>query len=371
VRLTHLSEAQKKVLMLADNRLAEESMWDPAKLRVIIKDLVEVDFDLDLTGFDTPEIDFCIDGPVAAASDPADDFEEPAADQPSVSRPGELWRLGRHRLLCGSALDPASYEALLGDERAHMVFTDPPYNVPVRGHVSGLGRVHHREFAMASGEMSPEAFAAFLATTIDQLVRFTTDGSLHFVCMDWRSIDTLVAAGRQRYAELKNICVWDKGTGGMGSLYRSQHELVAVFKNGAGPHLNNVELGKHGRYRTNVWAYPGANSFSRTRASDLEAHPTVKPIGLVADAILDCTKRGQRVLDPFVGSGATILAAERTGRRAAAIEIDPVYVDTAIRRWEAKTGEQAVLEGDGRTLSEVAAERLRASDEIAPEPEAA
>lgn len=357
VRLLHLSAPQKIAFAVADNRLPEEATWDNSQLQLLFKDLMAVDFDLDLTGFETPEIDFYLDAPTSAAADPADDLEEPDPNQQAVSQSEDLWRLGPHRLICGNALQDETYVALLGDIRAQMVFADAPYNVPVQGHVSGLGKVRHREFAMASGEMSDAAFCDFLAQISARLVQFSTSGSIHYLCMDWRSIDRLIQAGRTHYSELKNICVWVKPNGGMGSLYRSQHELVAVFKSGTEPHQNNVELGKHGRYRTNCWEYAGANSFSRTRDADLASHPTPKPISLVSDAILDVTKPGWLVLDPFMGSGTTIMAAERTGRRAAGIEIDPLYVDTAIRRWQAKTGQEATLDGDGRTFAEVEADR--------------
>ena len=268
--------------------------------------------------------------------------------------------LNGHRLLCGNALDEESYPRLLGHERADMVFTDPPYNVPIQGHVSGLGRSTHGEFAMASGEMSRAEFTRFLSTYMGHLARFSTDGSIHFHCMDWRHLREILAAGDAAYTELKALCVWNKTNGGMGSLYRSKHEMVLVYKNGAAPHINNVELGRHGRYRTNVWDYPGVNTFRSGRDEDLALHPTVKPVSLVADAIRDCSKRGSLVLDPFAGSGTTILAAERTGRRAAAIELDPRYVDTAIRRWQALTGGKAILAGDGKSFDDGATARQAA-----------
>lgn len=238
-----------------------------------------------------------------------------------------------------------------------MVFTDPPYNVPISGHVSGLGQVRHREFAMASGEMSEEEFKAFLATSLGLMAQFSQEGCLHFVCMDWRHLKELLLVAAAVYTELKNICVWSKTNGGMGSLYRSQHEMIPVFKKGTAPHRNNVQLGKHGRWRTNVWSYAGVNSFGPTRAEDLSHHPTVKPIAMVADAIRDCTKRGDLVLDGFAGSGTIVLAAERTGRRAAALELDPLYVDTAVRRWQALTGQSATLDGDRRSFHQVQLDR--------------
>jgi len=358
VRLTHLNPAQKIAFAIADNKLGDLSAFHGDALKAQLAELAEVSFNMELTGFDTAEIDMMFDGvTVTASSDPDDVFDEPASNLIAVSQVGDLWQLDKHWLLCGNALKPEAYERLLGADRAQLVFTDPPYNVPVQGHVSGLGRAKHREFAMASGEMTGAEFESFLASVLNLLAKFSGDGSIHFVCMDWRHIADLIAAGDQAYSELKNICVWNKTNAGMGSLYRSKHEFVAVFKNGTAPHQNNVELGKHGRHRSNIWDYAGANTFGATRDADLAAHPTVKPVALVADAIRDCSKRGGLVLDPFVGSGTTILAAERTGRRAAAMELDPLYVDTAIARWQRRTGKAAVLAGDRRTFHEVRAAR--------------
>jgi DNA modification methylase len=359
LRLTHLSEAQKRALALADNKIGDESSWDEDVLRLVLADLIQVNFDVELTGFDTGDIDIIIDGPAQPGkADPADTFAEPDPTQPAVTRAGDIWEAGDHRILCGNALSDCSYEALLVGERAQMVFTDHPYNVRIFGHVSGLGRRRHREFAQASGEMSDAEYGAFLATSMGLTARYATDGSIHFFCIDWRHVAAMLAAGALAYSELKNICVWAKTNAGMGSLYRSQHELIVVFKRGTAPHQNNVELGRHGRWRSNVWTYPGANAFGPHRDEDLAAHPTVKPVALVADAIRDVSKRGAVVLDPFAGSGTTVLAAERTGRRAAAIEIDPLYVDTAVRRWQTLTGKAAVLEGDGRTFAEIETARL-------------
>jgi len=313
LRLRHLSPDQKKAFTIADNKMSDLSSFDDEVLRSVMKELAQVDFDMELTGFDTAEIDFLVDGLAAETSpDPADSFALPDPNLRPVSRIGDLWLLDRHRLLCGSALDPTAYERLLPEDRAQLIFTDPPYNVPIQGHVSGLGRVRHREFPMASGEMSDGEFQAFLVTAMNQLKYFSTDGSIHYMCMDWRHVRIVLEAGESIYTELKNVCVWNKTNAGMGSLYRSKHEFVVVFKNGTARHQNNVELGMNGRYRTNVWDYPGVNAFGATRDADLAEHPTVKPVALVADAIRDCSKRGAIVLDPFAGSGVTILAAERT-----------------------------------------------------------
>ncbi|MDP9412519.1 MAG: site-specific DNA-methyltransferase [Pseudomonadota bacterium] len=360
VRLANLSDADKRAYVIADNRLAENAGWDRELLGLEFQYLSEldVDFDLTLTGFELPEIDGLIGGlfPDADAPDPADAVPEPTGG-PAVTRPSDVWEIGRHRLICGDALSAETYVALLGAEKAGMVFSDPPYNVPIEGHVCGLGKVRHREFAMASGEMSSEEFTSFLAQVFCLLAKNSADGAIHFQCMDWRHAKEILAAGAVGYSELKNLCVWAKSNGGMGSLYRSAHELVFVFKSGAAPHVNNVELGKHGRYRTNVWTYAGANSFGASRDQDLAMHPTVKPIALVVDAILDCSRRKHIVLDPFCGSGTTLVAAQKTGRRGYGIELDPLYCDTIIERMHRTFEIEAVLAGDGRTFSEVAAER--------------
>lgn len=365
IRLEHLSEAQKRAFILADNRLAEKAGWDREILAIELQHLmdIEVDFDVSITGFEMPEIDVLIDSLEAkpAKLDPADVM--PVITGPAVTRPGDLWQIGPHRLICGDATTPETYARLLDGERAQLVFTDPPYNVRTDGHVSGLGAVQHREFAMAAGEMTEAEFTAFLACVFANLVDASIDGAMHFICMDWRHMGEVLAAADGRYAELKNLCVWTKTNGGMGSLYRSQHELVFVFKSRAAPHINNVELGKHGRYRTNVWSYAGANTFSATRDDDLAMHPTVKPVALVADAILDCSHRKGIVLDAFAGSGTTLVAAHKTGRRGYGIELDPLYGDVVLTRL-AKIARQApVLATTGQSFAEIAAER---SSETAP-----
>jgi len=298
-----------------------------------------------------------LDDPLDPGDDPADAVPE-RSSRPPLSRIGAAWVLGRHRVLRGDALDAAAFAALMGEERAAMVFSDPPYNVPIDGHASGLGAIHHRPFPMASGEMDRAAFTAFLSQACRNLAAFSADGSLHFLCMDWRHLDELLAAGRDAYGELKNLCVWVKDNGGMGSLYRSQHELVFVFKHGRDGHRNNVQLGQFGRNRSNVWRYPGVNSFARCgeEGNLLALHPTVKPVAMVADAILDCSARGDIVLDGFLGSGTTVIAAERTGRRCYGLELDPAYVDTAVRRWQALTGGSAHHSINGRSFDDLAGE---------------
>ncbi|HZH47683.1 MAG TPA: site-specific DNA-methyltransferase, partial [Roseococcus sp.] len=292
-------------------------------------------------------------------ADPADIVTLPAPG-PAVTQRGDLWVLGRHRLLCGDALDPEAYAQLMGADKAAMVFTDPPYNVPIAGHVCGAGAIQHREFAMATGEMDEQGFTAFLTTVLGHLARHSQDGAIHFVCMDWRHLGELLAAGRAVYSELKNLIVWNKTNAGMGTFYRSKHELVFAFKHGTAPHVNTFELGQHGRHRSNVWDYPGVNSFRPDRLEELRMHPTVKPVAMVADAIRDCSRRGEAVLDAFCGSGTTLVAAERAGRVGRALEIDPAYVDTAVRRWQALTGEAATHAETGLAFDAVAAERAAA-----------
>jgi DNA modification methylase len=363
VCLEHLSPAQARAFMITDNRLTEIATWDDRLLAQQLKDLslLGLDFSLEVTGFEMGEIDLRInsleDKP-SQEDDPADVLPE-ISSGPQVSKIGDLLLLGQHRILCGNALDREAFAALVGDERAAMVFTDPPYNVPIDGYASGLGAIHHRPFPMASGEMNKAEFTGFLTQACRNLAAYSPGGSLHFICMDWRHLDELLAAGGDAYGEVKNVCIWIKPNAGMGSLYRSQYELVFVFKQrGGGAHRNNVQLGQFGRNRSNVWHYPGANSFARGGAEgNLRAlHPTVKPVAMVADAILDCTERGDIVLDAFLGSGTTVIAAERTGRRCYGLELDPAYVDTAIRRWQALTGGSARHAASGRLFDDLAGE---------------
>jgi DNA modification methylase len=359
IRLSHLTETEKRAYILADNRLAEKAGWDCEILAIELQGLIELNFDVEMTGFSTADIDITLDDAAeAAGKPPGPEDEKPEVPTTAVSRTGDLWALGPHRLLCGSALDAGSYDLLLGQERAEMVFTDPPYNVPIDGNVSGHGRVRHREFAMASGEMTEDEFTAFLSNVFRYLAGHSGDGSIHFVCMDWRHMWETFRAGREVYSELKNVAVWNKTNGGMGSFYRSKHELVFVWKRGTAPHINNFELGQHGRYRTNVWDYAGVNTMRPGRMDELAMHPTVKPVALVADAIKDCSRRKGIILDPFLGSGTTVIAAERTGRRAYGIEIDPAYVDVAVRRWQTYTGKTATLHATGQTFEEVEETRL-------------
>ena len=334
VVISHLTPAQKKAYILADNRLAELSGWDKNILKVELEELQSIedgDFDLTLTGFDTPEIDVLLAPPDAPAPENANFLEKAI---PAQVKSGDLWLLGKHKLLCADSTQPAAFRRLLGEEKANLIVTDPPYNVKISGHVRSGEK--YREFAMASGEMSQNEFSQFLKGVFTLLAEY----SIPF--MDWRHLGEILAAGMSVYTALKNVCVWNKLSGGMGSLYRSQHELVFVFKNGDAPHTNNIELGVHGRYRTNVWDYPGIFIKNKVNKANIHLHPTVKPVGLLADIILDASPRKGLVLDPFGGSGSTLLAAERTGRQARIIEIDPHYCDVIIYRWEQQTSKKAV-----------------------------
>jgi DNA modification methylase len=354
-----LSEAEKRAVVIADNRLPEQAVWDFELLQDHLKELlIDLDFDVELTGFSTGEIDLLLDGkPAPATDDPADDLTGLRLGGPAVSQAGDSWEMDRHRLVCGDALQSALYAVLLGDDLAQTVVTDPPYNVRIAGHAMGRGKVRHREFKMASGEMSEAAFTAFLETFIRRAIIFSEDGAIHYVFIDWRHLPELLAAARPLYTDWKNLLVWNKTNAGQGSFYRSKHELIAVFKNGTAPHINNFGLGAQGRYRANVLDYPGVNCLHPARRGDLDLHPTVKPVGLVADLIRDCSRRNGIVLDPFGGSGTTILAAERAGRVARVIELDPLYVDVAIRRWEAFTSIPARHSESGLTFTETAVKR--------------
>ena len=344
VRLEHMTQAQKRAYVLADNKLALNAGWDEEllaeELEAILGD--EAGFDVSITGFTLAEVDSLIEAKfVEEDGDPADDLLP--EDAPSRCRPGDIWQLGPHRLICGDALDSAVVDLLLDGRQARMVFTDPPYNVPIAGHVSGLGKVKHREFAQASGEMSKDQFVTFLRASFQNLCRHTVDGSIHFIFMDWRHMAEMHEAGDAVYAELKNLIVWVKDNGGMGTFYRSRHELIFAFKNGTAPHLNSFELGQHGRYRTNVWEYKGANTFKSGRQEELALHPTVKPVQMIADAIKDVSGRNDVVLDLFGGSGSTLIAAHKTGRIAYLCELDPIYCDRIIARYEAFAKDEAQI----------------------------
>lgn len=353
IRVDDMSQVQVRAYRLADNKLAERAGWDDGILKIELGELIELspDFEITTTGFEMGEIDFII-GDTDRRADKDDMVEEDDFVEPPVSRRGDLWIMGEHRLACGDALSLQDHALLMGDNKAEMVITDPPYNVKIGGNVSGLGKKKHGEFAMASGEMSQPEFTNFLEQAFSCIAASSRPGALAYVFMDWRHLGEMLAAGRAIFYDLKNICVWDKGHGGMGSLYRSAHEFVLIFKHGKAPHINNVALGTYGRNRTNIWRYPGVNSFGAGRDDALAMHPTTKPVAMIADAILDASNRNSIVLDPFGGSGTILIAAERTGRRARVIELDTHFVDVALRRFRRVTGVEPVHAVTGKTLAE-------------------
>lgn len=356
IRLESLAPAAKRALRIADNKIAMNAGWDADLLRVELEEIQAEGLDLELTGFAMGEIDTLL----TPAADP-DDQIVPAVPERPVTRLGDIWICGPHRIGCGDLLDGASLAALMADERADAIISDPPYNVEINGFANAKGR--HREFQMASGEMSPEEFLEFIRKFIRVFIAFSREGAVHFVFMDWRHIQELISIGRALYGAMLNLCVWNKSNAGMGSLYRSKHELIAVFRVGDTPHFNAVELGRHGRNRTNMFEYASVNSFLGSRREDLRLHPTVKPTALVADAIQDVTRRGDIVLDGFLGSGTLLLACELTGRQARGLEIEPAYVDVALERWIAMTGKQPILESTGETFAQRHAVLTPALDE--------
>ena len=343
LRIEHMTAAEKRAYVIADNKLALNAGWDEEILAEELKALSaigDLGFDIGVMGFEVAEIDTLVEGlNPEEPGDPEDDILPDSARQ--RVGPGDVWQLGAHRLVCGNALDPQVVNVLMEGEQARMVFTDPPYNVRIDGHVGGSGKIRHREFAMASGEMTVSEFTQFLTWALRNLAAKSIDGSIHYVCMDWRHMGEMLAAGHAVYVEQKNLIVWAKDNGGMGTFYRSRHELIFAFKKGAGVHVNSFELGQHGRYRTNVWQYRGVNTVRKGRMEELARHPTVKPVQMIVDAIKDVSGRGDIVLDRFGGSGSTLITAEKTGRRARLIELDPVYCDRILARWESHAKDQA------------------------------
>ena len=355
IRLSHLSAAERRAYVLADNKLAQNAGWDNELLAFEMQSLIESDFDLSLTGFESIEVDQILDDWAEASSSYVDAPEDlvPETQKHVVTKLGDIWKLGNHLLLCGDARSSDDLRKLLGDEKVDIIFTDPPYNVPIDGNVCGLGKIRHREFAMAAGEMSRVQFVEFLSLTLGNAAGVCRDGAISYVCMDWRHISELLEAGTTAFNEFKNLCFWNKSNGGMGSFYRSKHELVFVFKKGSAKHVNNFGLGEAGRYRTNVWDYPGISSIGSARANELAMHPTVKPVELIIDALKDCSRRSDIVLDVFGGSGSTLIAAQKCGRRARVIEYDPAYCDTIVRRFNALTGKQGTLVATGQSFEEM------------------
>lgn len=353
-----MSTANIKAYRVADNKLAEMSSWDREVLKFEFEAILEIDstFDLQYSGFDTAEIDLVLN-PVSSDDEQGPDDEAPALSVTAVSRVGDVWVLGDHRLVCGDALSAEALGVLMAGDSARFILSDVPYNVPVGGHVGGLGKTQHREFVQASGEMTVAEFETFLRRAIAGASAYLVDGGVAGFFIDWRSVETMLRVGRELGLKLLNLIVWNKSNGGMGSLYRSKHELFCLFKKGKASHVNNVQLGAKGRYRTNVWDYAGVNTFGAGRMDDLEAHPTVKPVAMIADAIMDLTERNDLVIDSFVGSGTAMIAAQKTGRIARCLELDPLYVDVAIRRFKARFGIDAVHEATGLTFDTLSAQR--------------
>lgn len=362
IRIEGLTPDQLRAYRLADNRIAELAGWNQEMLAIEFQHLtsIELDFNIETIGWDMPQIDILLDayaGGSARANDEADPADElPEEGKNAVSRLGDLWRLGRHRVMCASALDAAAFARLMDGRKAAMLCQDPPWNIAV-SKISGLGKVSHRPFPMANGDMTNGEFRQFLREEIRCNIAHAEPGAVVEIFIDWRGIEKVIAAGEAEGLELVNVCVWVKSNGGMGSLFRSQHELIVVFRKPGGSIKNNVQLGRFGRYRTNVWQVAGQNSFGAERMEALESHPTRKPVELIAEAMRDVTDIGDIVLDSFLGSGTAVLAAERTGRIAYGIELDPLYVDTTIRRWEKLTGHRALLDATGRSFGETEIER--------------
>jgi DNA modification methylase len=350
ITLEHLTPEQVRAYVIADNKLAQDAGWDEDILKIELQHLIlSEEVDVSLTGFEVPEIDLILNEQAEDEPDPDDELPNLADD--TVTAVGDLWLLGKHRILCGDVRNRPLVEKLMVGRNAALVFTDPPYNVVIEGNVSGKGAIKHGDFAMAAGEMSPAEFTQFLESSLGMLAMHSTNGAVHFVCMDFRHMRELLTAGSEVYDTLLNLCVWAKNNGGQGSFYRSRHELVFVFRNGNGRYRNNIQLGRFGRYRTNVWEYPAVRGLSQQQDDEgnlLALHPTVKPVAMVADAILDCSARGDLVLDGFLGSGSTLIAAERVGRICYGVELDPKYVDVAVRRWQRYSGDHAIHALSGR-----------------------
>lgn len=359
IRLNNLSDTEKGALAIADNQLPLLGEWDMENLVSNLKFLVEtpdLNFDIGMTGFSTVETDNFLYGTKPKhKDDAADKIPSVSESHLVVTMHGDLWKCGPHYVLCGDARSASSFHRLLGDDRADMVFTDHPYNVPIRGHVSK--RADAREFMMASGEMSSDEFIEFLRNTAALIVDNVREGAVMYLCIDWSHYYELLQATHRVLGKPRNLVVWGKTNAGMGSFYRSQHELIPVFvAPGASP-TNNFGLGARGRYRSNLWAYPGVNTLGSERDATLAMHPTVKPVALVADAIRDCSHRGEIILDPFGGSGTTMIAAQKTGRMARLMEIDPLYCDVIIRRFEQFAGVEVVHVDTGKTFAELASAR--------------
>ena len=345
--LEDLTDEEAEAIRILDNRIAEDSEWNYANLQEVIENLGKFDISFEDLGFETVDYDKIFLNSDSEESEVKNSEQENAdwldANIPKKANLWDLWRLGDNFILCANSLLQKAFKILMQGELAQIVITDPPYNCKIKGHVCGSGKIKHDEFAMASGEMTEAEFAEFISGFMQHLVKFSFDGSLHYIFMDWRNINILLTQGKKYYTELKDIAIWDKGQGGMGSMYRSQHEMIPIFKNGEAKHQNHIQLGKYGRYRTNVWNYPGVRATNPESLELLKLHPTVKPVSMLHDILLDTSSKNDIVLDCFGGSGSTLLAAERCKRRARLIEIDPRYVDVCIYRWEKETGKTAKL----------------------------
>jgi DNA methylase/ParB-like nuclease domain len=365
IRLEHLTEAQARAFTIADNRLNENSAWDHQLLGEQLKILADsdLDFDLEVTGFEIKEVDCFIENltsateRVAKAADVIPDLH----GRPLVTRAGDCWNLGRHRVYCGDARSDSAYTTLMQGRRAEMVFAGPPCQDPINACLTRFGAVHHTEFAMVSDPRNASQFAESLRTSLTNLANNSVDGALNFICVDWRHSPELLTAAQSVYTEFKDLCVWVKDKPEQGSLYRNQHQLVFVFKTGKKPHRNGVHRRPCGQYRSNVWNYRGVKSRSHGQGAEglSNLHQTIKPVDMVADAILDCTRRGQLVLDRFLGNGTTLLAAEDTGRTCYGMELDPQHVDTTLRRWRKFTGQNILEESTGRSFDDIEEERNR------------
>jgi DNA modification methylase len=344
VRISHLSDNQLRALRVALNKIVGLSSWNEPELKIEIEEILQIDPGLPLA-IDNPTLDLILDG---TGADEEDDCPVIPLDHEPISRLGDQFQCGEHTIRCGNALNAHDYASLLGAEPANMMFADGPYNVPIAGHVTRSKSAQGHDFPMGKGELSPAEFETFLTTTLGLAAKHLRNGAISYVCIDWRGLSVTLAAGNAVFSKLLNLCVWHKPNAGMGSLYRSQHELVLVYKIGTVPHTNNVHLGRYGRNRTNVWSYVGQNSLSGSSKGKLALHPTVKPVAMIADAIRDCSNRGDIILDPFGGSGTTMIAAEKTGRRARLLELNPLYVDVAIQRWQRLTGQTSYHAETGR-----------------------
>jgi len=370
IRILHLTSSQVRQFRIADNKVAEGAEWNFPDLKLEFEDFRFEDpyFNFEDVGFSTPEADQVLNGSLDEEPDPADG-QDIAPEKVATSRLGDLWQVGRHRIYCGDAKRPESYAALMGDETADIITSDPPYNVKISS-ISGLGKALHREFVEASGEMTRGEFHDFLKSTVAAMAERAKPGAAIYLFIDWRHIETLLAVGREIGLSLLNLIVWNKMYGGMGSNYRSTHELLPVFLKPGASHTNNIQLGRFGRNRKNVIDEPGFNSFSKERLKRLSEHPTVKPVNLIAGLLLDASHRDEIVLDPFAGSGTILIAAEKTGRIARAIELDPLYLDLALRRYEERFGVETIHVETGLSFSELATKRANEDQHREPATEA-